>query len=881
MSAVVPPPYTQPLAHPPQLGRVAPFASSSQVTGAAVAQQVAGAAAHGPPGAADAMMLHHGREQVQQAQAGGGGGSSSQPVVVTSVRLAPVGGRVIDQTKVSANATAAAGGVGEDGVGGGGDQGATAGGLPLPELGSAAKMERKDLILLEVTKQQGVLHGLREQHAGKRGRYNSADQKMKDRAERILLDLRSNILPHERRLMSKPKESSDAPAAAAAAAPAASAASSKSASKKHGKGVSLSSTLSSSSSPLLALLGGMNGAGSGAVVGGDPRPAGADADADQEDEDDDDEGEGEGEGCYSDDDGGGGQKEPAIPPSAKRRIKQARMFNSVKALCKDGALARAQSCIFYPKGPSEGGGEGEPAGEVPPVIYVEAPHVYYSKQVPKQPPCPKHGWESTGEVESKGWTKGRRVSGLLEDGYLVGTKHVCRLCKKERAALEESLKAWTGDEAEKRRRKVALTKCSYVYRSYDPDVTKLYSQRYPWMATQTRAFVFTKKTAMTHELALLLRQWHAPVGAKAPKTPAERDLQVRHGIHLIRAAQQALTADTNAGTINLFPQTLTVPTTTALSSGNSLLPSVAATAATTAAASDNQLSNVGVAGVPPPSSHHHHHYHHAVQHVEGAAPGAMVGITSASSPPAAPASAVAVAAAAAASAAAAAAAAVAASSRAAAATSPSASSSSQGSLYSVGSFASPPPQEHPAATAGTSIVTTVPAMSTVSFPSGSALYGNGSFLAQGGVTGAASAAAPATAAAAPVPDGSAAAGVRTGVPTGVPVGVPTGVPTVAPSMMLAKPPALAVAGGTGSPLFIPTTAEAVARQAPVGAGEHRPHAVDSTAVVATPAVVAASEAAAAAAAPVVAVALGKQTDTASHFGYLDPGPTSGRFGADE
>lgn len=70
----------------------------------------------------------------------------------------------------------------------------------------------------------------------------------------------------------------------------------------------------------------------------------------------------------------------------------------MKALCKDGALARAQSCIFHPKGPSEISREGEPAGEAPPVIYVEAPHVYYSKKVPKQPPCPKHGWESTGEV---------------------------------------------------------------------------------------------------------------------------------------------------------------------------------------------------------------------------------------------------------------------------------------------------------------------------------------------------------------------------------------------------------------------------------------------------------------------------------------------------
>lgn len=72
--------------------------------------------------------------------------------------------------------------------------------------------------------------------------------------------------------------------------------------------------------------------------------------------------------------------------------------SQVKALCKDGALARAQSCIFHPKGPSEVDREGDPTGEVPPVVYVEVPHVYYSTQVPKQPPCPKHGWESIGEV---------------------------------------------------------------------------------------------------------------------------------------------------------------------------------------------------------------------------------------------------------------------------------------------------------------------------------------------------------------------------------------------------------------------------------------------------------------------------------------------------
>ena len=41
----------------------------------------------------------------------------------------------------------------------------------MAELKSAAEVERKERVLLEVAKQQGVLHDLREQHAGKRGRY--------------------------------------------------------------------------------------------------------------------------------------------------------------------------------------------------------------------------------------------------------------------------------------------------------------------------------------------------------------------------------------------------------------------------------------------------------------------------------------------------------------------------------------------------------------------------------------------------------------------------------------------------------------------------------------------------------------------------------------
>lgn len=43
------------------------------------------------------------------------------------------------------------------------------------------------------------------------------------------------------------------------------------------------------------------------------------------------------------------------------------------------------------------------------------------------------------QVEAKGWTKGRRVSGVKEDAYLLGTKHACRQCKQNRMALEVSL----------------------------------------------------------------------------------------------------------------------------------------------------------------------------------------------------------------------------------------------------------------------------------------------------------------------------------------------------------------------------------------------------------------------------------------------------------
>ena len=364
------------------------------------------------------------------------------------------------------------------------------------------------------------------------------------------------------------------------------------------------------------------------------------------------------------------------------------------------------------------------------------------------------------------------------------------------------------------------------------------------------------------------------VGAKVPKTSAERDLQVRHGIHLIRVAQQALAAETSGGTIDLFPQTSTVPTMDASASEKSIRPTVASSAAAPAPPG-NPLTNVGGVGrmPPPPSSHHHHrhhlhHQHHMVQQFGGAQAGALMGMASPSSPPT-PASAIAVAEAAAASAAAAAATSVAACSRAGPVDVSSSSSSSEGPLFSVGGFSSHQPQHHPSATAavaGASMATTattVATMSTVSYPSsGSEVYGNGSCQVTGAPT-------------APVPDASSAACE----PTGMPTGVSANVPTAAPAMVLAAPLASAVAGE--APSFIPSAAEAGARQPPVkAAGEHRLAVPESTAAAATAAEVAiVAAASAAAAAPVVGVALTKQAGPAPQFGYPDPGPTSGVCGA--
>lgn len=48
--------------------------------------------------------------------------------------------------------------------------------------------------------------------------------------------------------------------------------------------------------------------------------------------------------------------------------------------------------------------------------------------------------------------------------------------------------------------------CPFTFRSYDPAITRLYAERYPWIAAANRVVVCTSKTAMSLELAHLMKR---------------------------------------------------------------------------------------------------------------------------------------------------------------------------------------------------------------------------------------------------------------------------------------------------------------------------------------------------------------------------------------
>ncbi|CAM9715126.1 unnamed protein product, partial [Ectocarpus fasciculatus] len=244
------------------------------------------------------QLFHATAAAAAAAPGEGGGGGGGGPGGV------PPPGKGAASTISEGVASAVTGGwfISEPGAGAGGEPGAAGAGDPVVIPVSLTPQElaaRKEMISAETRKQLGVLQDLRAKHAGKRGRYNSADQRVKDDAERAMADLRVNIMPHERQAMSKPVTDAGAK-------------SGKKRKKSSSGKVSRAGEVACGD-PYLA-----DGA-----MGGCWEDEEEDKEDDDDDDDDDGDGEGEGEEGEGEDEAGGRSRESVtIPPHAKKRLQQ-------------------------------------------------------------------------------------------------------------------------------------------------------------------------------------------------------------------------------------------------------------------------------------------------------------------------------------------------------------------------------------------------------------------------------------------------------------------------------------------------------------------------------------------------------------------------------
>ena len=71
--------------------------------------------------------------------------------------------------------------------------------------------------------------------------------------------------------------------------------------------------------------------------------------------------------------------------------------------------------------------------------------------------------------------------------------------------MQVRVQEWKGDDVEKQRRVAELKEHSYKFTSYDPGVTQTYTELFPWIGAKNLVVVCTNKTAITLDLALLLK----------------------------------------------------------------------------------------------------------------------------------------------------------------------------------------------------------------------------------------------------------------------------------------------------------------------------------------------------------------------------------------
>jgi hypothetical protein len=144
---------------------------------------------------------------------------------------------------------------------------------------------------------------------------------------------------------------------------------------------------------------------------------------------------------------------------------------------------------------------------VVPVSFWAPQKFFAGEGVPSQLPCPKHGYAAVDQqqISSDGWSEARQVTGVSYDQYLIGTCHRCALCKAEKDRLRAEAAAISDAQAKAVKLQEARD-CTYCNRSYDPRVPHFMFQRFPWMAVQMLAVLCSNRTAITPELAELIKR---------------------------------------------------------------------------------------------------------------------------------------------------------------------------------------------------------------------------------------------------------------------------------------------------------------------------------------------------------------------------------------
>lgn len=217
--------------------------------------------------------------------------------------------------------------------------------------------------------------------------------------------------------------------------------------------------------------------------------------------------------------------EAELEQRLKRGMTDEQLDWTLRAIEKHRAKPTKPKVLFPPPIPRGDAAVG--AWGLVPVVVWAPDATWADDNVPV--PCPrKHGFDA--KVTREGWIDRlrksdgkqvpyyRRVFGVSEDLILVSPLYKCRSCETEteteRRAITQRLKELgaaekDSDEAKLLRKQQAALR--YTFKAFDPGCTRLFAEKYPFVAEMLPAVVATQRVAITKDVAYIINR----VGANA------------------------------------------------------------------------------------------------------------------------------------------------------------------------------------------------------------------------------------------------------------------------------------------------------------------------------------------------------------------------------